>query len=68
MNLAEVSKLSGREKLQLMDALWEDMRQKADADEFREDHLELVRHRWAKVESGESKMLDWDAVKDSIGR
>ncbi|MFC7339452.1 addiction module protein [Haloferula chungangensis] len=68
MNLAEVSKLSGREKLQLMDALWEDMRQKADEDEFREDHLELVRRRWAKIESGESKMLDWDAVKDSIGR
>lgn len=68
MNLAEISKLTEREKFQIMETIWEDQRRKADEDNFREDHLDLLRQRWARVESGESKMLDWDIVKDAIGQ
>jgi putative addiction module component (TIGR02574 family) len=68
MNLAEIAKLTDREKFQLMEALWEDMRKKADTAEIPPEHLELLEARWARVEAGESKLLDWDEVKDSIGK
>lgn len=63
-----IPKLSTREKFELMEALWEDMRHKADESEIPPEHLELLKARWARVESGESVLLEWDEVKDSIGK
>ncbi len=68
MTATEVSKLTTHEKLQLMEALWEDMRVKAGECEIPPDHLELLEARWARVQSGETTLLDWDEVKDSIGK
>jgi putative addiction module component (TIGR02574 family) len=68
MNVAEITKLSTREKFELMEALWEDMRSKAEESDIPQEHLDLVQERWARVQSGESVLLDWDEVKDSIGK
>jgi putative addiction module component (TIGR02574 family) len=68
MTSTQISNLSATEKLQLMEALWDDMRQKADDCEIPPEHLEILDARWARVESGESTLLDWDKVKHSIGK
>ncbi len=68
MITTEISKLSTREKFQLMEALWEDMRQKAGESVIPKDHQELLDARWARVQSGETQLLDWDDVKETIGR
>ena len=68
MNLAGIPKLSPREKFQLMEALGEDMRHDANESEIPPDHLELLEERWVRVQSGQSALLEWDEVKDSIGK
>lgn len=68
MAVIEISNLSSREKFQLMEALWDDMRRKAGESVIPEDHRELLEARWARVQSGETQLLDWDDVKETIGR
>jgi putative addiction module component (TIGR02574 family) len=68
MAVIEISKLSSREKFQLMEALWDDMRHNAGESVIPKDHQDLLEARWARVQSGETQLLDWDDVKETIGR
>ena len=68
MNVAEITKLSTREKFELMEALWEDMKKKVDKCGIPREHIELLDARRLAVESGEDKILDWDRVKHSLRR
>ena len=68
MATIEISSLSTREKLQLMEALWDDMRQKAGESVIPKDHQKTLEARWARVQSGETELLDWDDIKETIGR
>lgn len=68
MAVIEISELTTREKFQLMEALWEDMRQKAGECVIPKEHQELLDARWARVQSGETSLLEWDEVKDTIGK
>ena len=68
MATIEISSLSTREKLQLMEALWDYMRQKAGESVIPKDHQKILEARWARVESGETELLDWDDIKETIGR
>lgn len=67
MNPIEISNLSSREKFQLMEALWEDLRPIIDESEIHEDHVALLESRWNKIASGEDHLVDWDDVKNTIG-
>jgi putative addiction module component (TIGR02574 family) len=68
MSVAEVSQLPLREKLQIMEAIWQELRQKADSAGIPQDQKDLLDARRARVASGEARILDWDSVKHSIGR
>jgi len=68
MTEADLAKLSLREKLQLMEAIWEDLRGRVDAMGVPEEHRRILDERRAKIASGEAKLLDWDKVKHSLGR
>ena len=68
MSATEVLQLPLRERLQIMEVLWEDLRGRADRFEVSQEQKELLDARRARVASGESKILDWDSVKHSIGR
>lgn len=68
MSTAEVLKLSLSEKLRIMEAIWEELRERADQVAVTQEQKELLDARRAKVRGGEAKLLDWDAVKGSIGR
>jgi len=68
MTVADLAKLSLREKLQLMEAIWEDLRGRVDAMRVPEEHREILDERRSRVASGEAKILDWDKVKHTLGR
>jgi len=68
MTVADIAKLSLREKLQLMEAIWEDLRSRVDSLEVPEEHRRILDERRARITSGQSKILDWDQVKHSLGR
>ena len=68
MSAADVSQLPLREKLQIMEVIWEDLRARADRAGISQEQKDVLDARRARVASGEAKLLDWDSVKDSIGR
>jgi hypothetical protein len=51
-----------------MEALWDDMRQKAGESVIPKDHQKILEARWARVQSGETELLEWDDIKETIGR
>lgn len=68
MTVADVKALSLREKLQIMEAIWLELREHADACGVPPEHRELLDSRRARVASGEVELRDWDAIKRTIGR
>ncbi|MGC3988603.1 MAG: addiction module protein [Chthoniobacteraceae bacterium] len=68
MSTAEILQLPLREKLQIMEAIWEDLRKQAESFEIPQSQKDLLDSGRNQVSSGEAKILDWDQVKDSIGR
>jgi putative addiction module component (TIGR02574 family) len=57
-----------RSKFELMEALWQDLREHFDRMDLSEGQKALLDRRRAAVETGASRLHDWDAVKASSGR
>ncbi|MEM9281852.1 MAG: addiction module protein [Verrucomicrobiota bacterium] len=68
MTTEEIKSLPTEEKFLIMETLWDDLREHFEHAEIPETHKELLLSRRRRAESGESKHLDWDEVKSSIGR
>ncbi len=68
MSIAEIHQLPIEEKLQIMEALWEDLRDRFEQMEILQSQKTLLDERRARVENGAAKLLDWDAAKSTIGR
>ncbi len=68
MSIAEVHKLPLREKLQIMEAIWLDLRQHVDGLDAPQSHRKLLDSRRQRALSGEASIRDWDQVKQTIGR
>ena len=66
MTAEEVKALPMERKLQLMEALWEDLRDRFDRLEPSPQQKELLDSRRARVRQGAAKLLDWDSVKSTI--
>ena len=54
------------EKLQLMEALWEDLSRNADALESPEWHRDVLEDRERRIASGEAHFSDWEQAKTDI--
>jgi hypothetical protein len=54
------------EKLQLMEALWEDLSRNADALESPEWHRQVLEERERRIASGEAHFSDWEQAKADI--
>lgn len=67
MSVAEVRQLPLAEKLQIMEAIWEDLRARAEEVPVPTWHKELLDERRKAVEEGREEVFEWDAVKDSLG-
>lgn len=68
MNTIELSQFTLREKLQIMESIWEDLRSRIDRFAVPESHKALLDERRRRAGSGESQLLDWDQVKLTIGK
>ncbi|MBI4026990.1 MAG: addiction module protein [Verrucomicrobia bacterium] len=68
MTSAELKELPITEKIQIMEVLWEDLRERFDRMDLPQAHKDLLDQRRSRVEEGTAKLLDWDAVKSTIGR
>ena len=63
MSIAEVKQLPLAEKLQIMEAIWEELRAQAERVPV---HRDLLDERRKAVEQGREELLDWDSIKDSL--
>lgn len=68
MSVVEVSKLSLREKLQVMEAIWDDLRQRVDQLDVPQAHRDLLEARRKRASSGDAAVHEWDEVKHTLGR
>ena len=68
MTAEDVKTLSMSEKLQIMEAIWEDLRERFEHLKLSPEFEELLDQRRARVRDGAARLHDWDAVKSTIGR
>ncbi|MBI3345337.1 MAG: addiction module protein [Gammaproteobacteria bacterium] len=60
--------MSLAEKLQAMEALWDDLSRNPDTLESPAWHEEVLRERQQRIASGEAVFLDWEHAKTDIRR
>ena len=68
MNLAEVRNMPLREKLQILEAIWDDLSARVDEMAVSPTVRELLDERIDRIQSGAVEVHDWDSVKFLIGR
>lgn len=68
MTVEDVKALPIERKLQIMEAIWEDFRDRFDRLELPQQQKDLLDRRRARVREGAAELLDWDVVKGTIGR
>ena len=68
MTAEEIKTLPIAEKLQIMEAIWEDLRARFEHSDVPPQIKDLLDQRRARVQEGSAQLHDWDAVKSRIGR
>src|SRR5947207_14262022 len=68
MRAEEVKALPVDEKIRIMEAIWEDFRDRFDRMEIPQEQKDLLDERRARVREGKARLLDWDSVKGTVGR
>jgi hypothetical protein len=68
MTTEEIKRLSIEQKIQMMEALWEDLRGRFERSEIPESVKRLLDERRERVRSGQAQLRDWDSVKGALGR
>lgn len=68
MSTITLSQFTLREKLQIMQSIWEDLRSHIDRLEVPQSHKDILDERRRRIENGEAKLLDWEQVKHAIGK
>jgi hypothetical protein len=68
MTTQEIKCLPTDEKIRIMEAIWEDMRDRYEEAPIFQEVIDLLRERQARVERGEARLLAWDEVKGALGR
>jgi hypothetical protein len=68
MTAEEVRTLPMAQKMQIMEVLWEDLRDRFANAEVPERLKDVLDQRRARARDGSAKILDWDSVKSGIGR
>lgn len=68
MTTQEIRTLPPDEKVRIMAAIWEDMRDHYEEAPISQEVIDLLKDRQARVHRGEAQLLDWDKVKFAIGR
>ena len=61
-----LNEMSVSEKLQIMEALWEDLSRRSDVLESPEWHRDALEERERRIASGEATFTDWEQAKADI--
>ena len=68
MTAEDVKALPIDRKIQIMEAIWEDFRDRFGRLGVSPQQQDLLDRRRARVQKGAAQLLDWESVKGSIGR
>jgi putative addiction module component (TIGR02574 family) len=68
MTSEEVKALPLERKIQIMESIWEDLRDRFDRLQISQQQKDLLDRRRARVQEGAAQLLDWESVKGMIGR
>ena len=68
MSVDEVRALPVAQKLEIMEAIWEDLRSRVETSDIPLRIQQLLDARRARVRDGHARVLDWDGVKARIGQ
>lgn len=68
MSISDIPALPLREKLQILELIWDDLRRHVEKVDAPKRHQEILDSRQQRVDSGEATLQDWDTVKHRIGR
>lgn len=68
MTAEDVKALPIDRKIQIMEAIWEDLRGRFEQMDLPQSQKDLLDRRRARVREGEAHLVDWDSVKGMIGR
>jgi len=68
MTAEDVKALPIDRKIEIMEAIWEDFRDRFDRLDIPQQQKDLLNHRRARVREGAAQLLDWELVKAAIGR
>jgi hypothetical protein len=68
MNVDEIKGLPTGQKIQIMEAIWEDFRERFDATDLSPSDKALLDKRRERVAQGVARLHNWDSVKDALGR
>lgn len=66
MSIAELKKLPLSEKLQILEVLWEDLRDCEESVPVPEWHKRILDERLKEVEAGRETIVDWDEIKHDL--
>lgn len=66
IELNEIRQMSFHEKLQVMEALWEDISREEDRVEVPQWHKDLLDERESLVREGKAQFLDWETAKKQL--
>jgi len=68
MSIAEIRSLPLREKLQIVEAIWNDMSMLVDDLDVSPETRALLDERLTRIQNGSAEVHDWDSVKFSLGK
>jgi putative addiction module component (TIGR02574 family) len=68
MSIAEIRSLPLREKLQIVEAIWNDMSMLVDDLDVSPETRALLDERMTRIQNGSAEVHDWDSVKFSLGK
>jgi hypothetical protein len=68
MIIAEIRKLPIREKFQILEALWEDLREEVERQDIPETHKKILDDCEARVLAGEERFYSLEEARNVIGR
>jgi putative addiction module component (TIGR02574 family) len=68
MSIAEIRNLPLREKLQILEVIWDDLSARVDEMSVSPAVRDLLDERMERIQNGSVDVHDWDSVKFAIGR
>ena len=66
ISTADIAKMSRREKLQALEAIWADLSRNAEEVESPAWHEEALQSTEARVKAGQEQVLDWEEAKRQL--